>query len=758
MTPPNNGQRNNQPILIHPPLPVASHSIPSMYSANQRQPGADYVANNLQQILASLTSDDRLGTQSSMMYRPPQEYVTPPPVAYRPAPYPTVKPQTWSSGILGNRQPGAITPISVQASVRQQMNTNRQPGVDIPILAQASLRHNTPARMPQANTVGIQRAPLRQGVTGKLQPFSILQAQIGFSRQNQNQGLKTLQPHVLPDRVNSYEQIQSPIVWHIPLGNPKNGVPGGFQKPFFSSIPMRPTPLTSLGQKNVLQNTPVRNRTTGSVQKPYVASFRQPYLNQPPFAQRQRVDMLQPLQIQNNMSPPPGGPRAQVATTLQQQQLQQQQKQNSLAYKMALLGESNQVPQTSVPAPSLQHVPSTQTAAFIQKQLTAIRPSSTNFYLTSPYSPNAQRKVQTPTARVQSKTVFPPGTQHLRQGIPQMQVSPFNPHYIYGQHSWPWGSWTNRASPIALTSSRSSSFPRPQAYDTNARRYQTPAGITPKLPVSPYAVSPKVLLYYYFYPRTITKPLMKLTNLKGDELKGSFWQKLREQIASAASNRKPEVATLATNPTVTGQTQGKSTVTQTGPLQSNISPFGAFKQLVQIPYNAPYGRLVAGPSKGPLSRNTVAGRLANQLQVRKKVHAPLLQTPLGMGMRQMTYLPFLKQQSAWTSPNVAQQIKSMTQQQTVNAQLPVLGDRKSQLTNGLLNRPIYVQTVPYQLYYLLQQLPLLNTQSGTQRYLSRVLNDILRLRYVKHKKKKKKRGLRNDKSRLVNGNYSSHKL
>ena len=79
-------------------------------------------------------------------------------------------------------------------------------------------------------------------------------------------------------------------------------------------------------------------------------------------------------------------------------------------------------------------------------------------------------------------------------------------------------------------------------------------------------------------------------------------------------------------------------------------------------------------------------------------------------------------------------------QKTVYPQVSALGSRKSQLANGLSNRPIYIETVPYQLYYQLQRLPSLNTQSSTQQYLQRVLNDILRLRYGKRKKKKKKRG------------------
>lgn len=780
LTPPINGQRNNQPMFPHRPLPAVSQIIAPVVPAYQRRPApsADYVANNLKQILASLTSEDRLGSHPSLMYRPHQAYVTPQlPIGYKPAPYTSVKspmgsshrvPQAWSSNIWNNRQPSVVTQLSAQASFRhnnpagmQQVNKNLQPGIVTPLsseaLAQASLRHNTPAvfkqvnanrrpsvvtpllsqnslihqmnsnrppgvisplspqaslrhetlaRMQQVNTVGMQRTPFRQSATGQFQRFNALPTPGRSSTQNQNQRPK------VSDNINSYGQIHNPIVWHIPLRNPTKGMPGGFRNPFAS--PIRPATFNSFGQTkhlNFLQSFPVRNRTAGSLKIPYVPSLQQPYLRQQPFLQKQRVNMVPPLQRQNNMYSLPGGLRAQVPMSIQRHQQQQQQKQQSLAYKMALL-DSNEVPQTNVPA-TLQlqkQVPFTQ--------LPSMRPSSGNHYPRPPYSPNAQQRV--------------------------LPVSPFSPHYIYGQHSWPWGGWRNQASPVALASSRSSGLSLPQTFGRNPQRYQTTTGFAPKSPISPYAVSPKVLLYYYFYPRTITRPLMKLTNLREDKLKGSFWQKLRDEISSAAVNNKPGAATLTRNPTVTGQTQAKSTVAQTEHFQTNMAPYGAFK--LHTPYIAPYYKLVSGSSKAPLARGMVAGRLANQLQGGQQAQAPLLQTQLGQGMRQMSYLPMLRQQSSWTSPNAVQLLKVMTQPQTpVNTQLPLVGDRRSQLTKGLLNRPIYIQTVPYQLYNLLQQMPLFNTQSGTQQYLSRVLSDILRLRYVNHKKKKKKRGAKEGK-------------
>lgn len=742
MTPPNNGQRKTQATFIIPHHPAVSQDANGLVAGYQKQPAAstDFVANNLQQILASLTSGNRLGSHAPMMYRPPQAHLSlpqqaKPPLAYRPVPYPSAKtpvgnwhqvPQVWSSKISTNPQLGPVTPLSTQSSLRHQT----------PVLMQQ------PARIQQGNTAGNQRIPLRQNLAGRLPQFSAPLAPGKLAGQNQNQVPKVAHPLVFSNRVNSYAQIQRPIVWHIPLrGTNKGWLPGGFEKSFLSASPKLPIPLTWLGQTKFIQTIPVRNRTAAGVQKqrPYVASFRPPYSSQQPPAQKQRINTVPPLKMQNNINSLLGGPPVQHVSYLpQQQQEHRQNQQTSLAYKMALLGESNQVPITNRPTPSqaIEQVSSSQLGANKQTHLPSMQTFSANYFPRPPYTLNAQQRVLTPSARVRLKSVHPPLAQHLAQRVRQNQISPFRPHYIYGQQSWPWGPWRNQASPIAMSSSRSSNPLRPQAYPTNSQRYQPTSDFASKLAVSPYPATPQVLLYYYFYPRTITKPLLKLTNVKGDQLKGSFLEKLREQISSAALNRKTGLGTLASKTTVTGHTGETPTETKVEQLKPNISPYGTFKQLVQIPNYAPYYRLFGGSSDAPLSKAILTERLGTH-----QVQGPLRKTQLGLGTRQMTYLPLLTSKSLWTSPTLTQQVNTQTTDKT---QPPVLY-RKSQQTKGLLNRPIYIQTVPYQLYNLLQQLPSFNTQSGTQRYLSRVLSDILRLRYGKRKKKKKKRGAKEGK-------------
>ena len=747
MTPPNNGQRKTQATFITPHHPAVSQNTNGLVAAYQRQPAAstDFVANNLQQILASLTSDDRLGSHAHMMYQPPQAYPSlpqqaKPPLAYRPAPYPSTKtsvgnwhqvPQVGSSKISTNPQLGPVTPLSTQSSLRHETPVPMQ----------------QPARIQQGNT-GNQRIPLRQNLVGRLPQFNAPLAPGKLAGQNQNQAPKVAQPLVFSDRVNSYAQIQRPIVWHIPLrGTNKGWLPSGFEK-LLSASPKRPIPLTWLGQTKFLQTIPVRNRTAAGVQRqrPYVASFKPSYSSQQPPAQKQRINTVPPLKMQNNINSPLGGPLVQHVSYLpQQQQEHRQNQQTSLAYKMALLGESNQVPLTNRPTPSqaIAQVSSSQLGANKQTHLPSMQTFSTNYFPRPPYTLNAQQRVLTPSARVRLKSVHPPLAQHLPHRVPQSQVSPFRPHYIYGQQSWPWGPWRNQASPIALSSSRSSNPLRPQAYPTNSQRYQPTSGFASKLAVSPYPVTPQVLLYYYFYPRTITKPLLKLTNVKGDQLKGSFLEKLREQISSAALNGKPGLGTLARKTTVTGQTGGTPTETKVEQLKPNISPYGTFKQVVQIPNYTPYYRLLGGSSDAPLSKAILTARLVNTLTGAHQVQGPLRK--LGLGTRQMTYLPLSTSKNLWTSPTLTQNVNTQTTDKT---QPPVLY-RKSQQIKGLLNRPIYIQTVPYQLYNLLQQLPSFNTQSGTQRYLSSVLSDILRLRYGKRKKKKKKRGAKEGKLSTV---------
>lgn len=807
MTPPINGQRNNGPIPLHQINPAAPQTIVSLAPSYQRKPApTDYVASNLQQILASLTAEEphRSGINPSALYRPPQGYSAPPSqnkpqMPGRTATFTNVKPltgpsqqvpQIWSANIWGNHPPGLVAPFATQASIRhntpgsmQQVNINRQPNVAPPFLAQAVNRHDTPASIqplnayrppgafalssakaslqqnnpavmqkvnlnhpsavvPQMNGNGGQRAPLRQTFAGQFQPFNALTSQNAHYRQFQNQGTKIIQPKVSMGRINSAEQFHTPIIWHTPLANTRKGQPVGLQRPYFpasSKAPAGQRLLGSIKQLNFLQGAPVRNRTAGNTQNPYVLPFQQLSLSQKPFVQKPGIGVMQPPRAQSNTNPQSGGPKAQVPIQLPRQQ----QTQQSLADKMAMLEEPSYAPFSHVPAssPWQKQMPSSQLATSTQKQTPPSRLYYASNYPKPPYSPNVQHGLLSTTARIQSpsKGLLAPAVQKIPQGIPQRQISPYSPHFISGQNSWPWGALRNQASPIAQASSRSSTFSRLQANGNTLPNYHPSAGLVTNLPASPYTVSPQVLLYYYYYPKTIIKPLTKMASPKGEKLDGSSLQKLTQQINSAAFNNKAGKAMTTGNPTVTGQTIGKATVTKSIKVHSGNS-----KQLSQIPYVAYYNP-VTGSANTPLLRGMFAGPLARK----KPVQTRLLLHQLRKGTGQLTSPPLVTYQTAWTHPNVAYpNAKVITQpQRTVYQQLPAVADRKSQLTNGLLNRPIYIETVPYQLYNQLQKLPSFNTQSGTQQYLSRVLNDILRLRYGKRKKKKKKRGVR-EKSEL----------
>ncbi|XP_078383686.1 uncharacterized protein LOC144666194 isoform X4 [Oculina patagonica] len=800
MTPPINGQRNNGPIPLHEMHPAAPQRIASLAPSYQRKPApTDYVASNLQQILASLTAEvpHRSGINPSALYGPPQGYSAPPSqnkpqmpgrtttfTNVRPLSGPSQQvPQIWSANMWGNHPPGLVAPFATQPSIRhntpgsmQQVNINRQPNVAPPLLpqtvnrhdqtqvrmqplnayyppgtlastsAQALAQHNNQAVMqkvnvnrpsavvPQMNTVGGQRAPLKQTFAGQFQSFNALKNPNG----PQNQGTKIFQPKVSLGRINSAEQFHTPIIWHTPLANTRKGQPVRLQRPYFPASSATQAGQRILGpikQMNFFQGAPVRNRTAGNTQNPYVLPFQQLSLSQKPFLQKPRIEVMQPPPTQSNKNPQSGGPKAQVPIYLPKQQ-----KQQSLADKMAMLEEPNHAPYSHVPAssPWQKQMPSTQLATLTQKQT----PPSRLYYATSypkpPYSLNVQHGLLTTSARMQSpsKGLLAPATQKIPQRIPQRQISPFSPHFISGQNSWPWGAWRNQASPIAQASSRSSTFSRFQANGNTLPNYHPSAGLVTHLPASPYTASPQVLLYYYYYPKTINKPLTKMASPRGEKLDGSSLQKLTLQINSAAFNNK---AMTKSKPTVTGQTAGKATVPK-----SNKVPYGNSKQHSQIPYVAYYNP-VTGSASTPLVRGMFAGPLAKQFHSKKPVQVPLLLHQLRKGSGQLTSPPLVTYRTALTPPNVAYpNAKVITQprQRTVYQQLPALADRKSQLTNGLLNRPIYIETVPYQLYYQLQKLPSFNTQSGTQRYLSRVLNDILRLRYGKRKKKKKKRGVK----------------
>ena len=746
MTLPTNGQRNNQPYLPRPSPTAVSQSFTKVAPAyhKQQSTSSDFIANNLQQILASLSSENQPpGSNPSTMSRPHQAYgkdqqQAKAPNAYEPVSLSAAQPQTVNSNQIAQTlpsyrwnyyHPGAAAPVSNKAAVRygtqamqsanknppsamtallpaqsqgtlrhetpaavqqmkrpllgqasptRQMSSNRQPALLNQNSYQTSSRLNPPAKVQQGNAAGIQQVPIRN-----FQGYNYFPTSAG-SMVNNHLGF--------PERTSSYAQIHNPIVWHIPLPKTKTGVPVRFR------IPLTSLSINSMGrlragkQFNVHQTGPPLKGIVQNMPKTPVASFQQP------FVQKQQVKLIQPMLNQN---PEPGGPRAQVASPLQQNQ-------QSLSSKLALLEAPHR--QTITSQMSQTHFP--QTAAPNQGPSLPIQAYNNNMFSRPPYSPSVRQKVL-----LSSNRIHPSLNGALAQTTQLLpQVAPLRPHYIYGQNSWPWGAWRNQAPPLKLASSRSSS---PQWYPTTN---------------SPFAVSPQVLLYYYLYPKTIMNPLNKLGNLRGE--KGNFWQKLKDQISRTVPFRNLKVATVASDPTVTGQIQVKPTNLQTGQSKSNIATYGAFRPLVQTSKNAPYYGVGKEPLKTLLSGGLASSSLHNPLQAKQQVQTALSQTPLVKGMRQTTYLP---QQTRWTLPGVANQLGALTQPQaTVNTQLP--GDRKSQLMNRLRNRPIYIQTVPYQTYYLLQQQPAYNTQSDTQRYLSKVLGDILRLRYLTQKKKRKGEG------------------
>ena len=752
MTPPTNGQRNDRPYLPHLSPTAAIQSFTTVAPAYHKpQPtSSDFIASNLQQILASLSSENQPPVSNpSTMSRPHQAYGTnqqqaKAPNAYEPVSLTAAQSQTVNSNQIAQTlpsyrwdyyHPGAVAPVSNKAAVRygtqamqlanknlpsgmtaslsaqsqgtlrhetpavvqqmripllgqasptQQMSSNRQLARLNQLSYQTSSRLNSPAKVQQVNTAGTHQVPIRN-----FQGYNSLSTSTGSMVNN---------PLGFPERTSSYAQIHNPIVWHIPLPKTKTGVPVRFRIPLSSLSYNSMGQLKAGKQLNVHQSGPALKGIVQNMPKKPVASFQQP------FVQKQQVKLIQPIL---NQKPEPGGPRAQVASPIQQNQ-------QSLASKLALLEAPHR--QTITSQLSQTHFPQMATAN--QRPSSPIRAYDNNIFARPPYSPSVRQKLFLSSNRIHPSLngALAQTTQHLPQ------VASLRPHYIYGQNSWPWGAWRNQAPPLKLASSRSSS---PQWYPTTT---------------SPFAVSPQVLLYYYLYPKTIMNPLNKLSNLRGE--KGSFWQKLKDQISRTVPFRNLKVATLASDPTVTGQIQVKPTALQTGRSKSNIATYGAFRPLVQTSKNAPHYGVVKEPSKTLLSGGLASSSLHNPLQAKQQVQSALSQTPLVKGMRQTTYL---SQQTPWTLPGVAHQLGALTQPQaTLNTQLP--GDRKSQLMNGLRNRPIYIQTVPYQTYYLLQQQPAYNTQSDTQRYLSKVLSDILRIRYLAQKKKKKRRGAEQRKS------------
>lgn len=727
MTQPNYGQRINQVNSIFPSRPSMSQVSNMAVPAQQRQihPPAseDFVASNLKQILESLTSDGQASSSVPLLHQPTQGYASQshqfrPPLSYRPGPHlpakiPTMFSNAVSPTLLSNgwtrRKPGST--IAVQSLPRpgqpavieqfhssrqpdlaqptfgkapiQPINSIRQPVMFAPSLSQASLRHDTPASIQQGTTVEIQKVPLKQKTVGQSHPMTASE---------KLQSLAERQPNAFSEKVSGYGQIQRPIVWHIPLRNIKKILQGASINPFFSTTPLRTSPLALLRQSGLLQ---IQNRTLGAVQRPS-------YLNRKPTLKAERVNVVQPIQSLNSKSPS-----------------QQQSQQTSLAFKMAMLGDSNPSPQTSPPTPLQFKVQAShQTPANVGRQLTPLRPSIANYFPQHIVSQNAQQRVFTPSVVGNLKAALP---KIVPNGNLPGKLSPLRPHFMLGQQSWPWSLWKNQASP--MTSSRPSSL-RSQANGVNLWRNQPTSALAAKIsPRKPAA--PKVLLYYYYYPRTVTKPIVKVTNLNRNKQIGSTWEKLREQISYSAQNEKPQLRTITGNPTTKGQTDRK--LSQVGQLQPNIDPYATSRQLDQTSHNRPSYRFVMGSAKVPLAPGIVVNRLGGN----QRFQTPLQKNQLVQtGVQQLAISPKL----TITPPNVAQKPITATD---VKMQIPLLGDRRSQLTKGLNNRPIYIQTVPYQLYNLLQQLPLFNPQSGTQRYLSKALSDIISSRFGKRKKKKR---------------------
>ena len=721
MTQPNYGQRINQVNSIFPSRPtmgqVTNMAVPAQQKPMHPPASEDFVASNLKQILESLTSDSQASSPAPVVHQPTQGYASQsdqfkPSLSYKPGPHlpakiPTILSNTASPKLLSNgwtsRKPGSATAVQSlprpgQPAVIEQFHSSRQPDfaqpafgkapiqpinpirqpiMFVPSLPQAPLRHDTPAAIQQGTTVKIQKVPWKQKTVGQFQPIP---------------ASERLQP--VAGKVRGYGQTQRPIVWHIPLRNIKKILQGGSINPFFSTTPLRISPLALLRQSGLLQ---IQNRTLGVVQRPS-------HLNLKPTLQAENVNVVQPIQSLN--SKPLG---------------QQQSQQKSLAFKMAMLGDSHPSPQTSPPRPLQLKAPASyQTPANEGRQLTPLRPSSVNYSPRPVISQNAQQRVFTPSVVVNPKAALP---RIVLNGNLPVKVSPFRPHLMFGQQSWPWSLWKNQASPMSLTSSRPSSL-RPQANGVNLWRNQPNSAVAAKLsPRNPAAR--KVLLYYYYYPRTVTKPLVKLTNLNQNKQTGSTLQKLRDHISSSAQNGKPRLMTFTANPNTKGQPDRK--LLQVGQLQPNIDPYATSRQLDQTSQDRPSSRFVVGSAKVPLA----PGLVVNWLGGNQRVQTPLQKNQLGQtGMQQLAMSPML----TITPPNVAQKPIAVTD---VNMQMPLLGDRRSQLTKGLNNRPIYIQTVPYQLYNLLQQLPMFNPQSGTQLYLSKALSDIISSRFGKRKKKKR---------------------
>ncbi|XP_067047616.1 uncharacterized protein [Acropora muricata] len=705
MTQPNYGQRINQVNSIFPSRTamgqVSNIAVPAQQKQMHPPASEDFVASNLKQILESLTSDSQAPSPVPVVDQPTQGYASQshqfkPSLSYRPGPH-------LPANGLASRKPGSTTAVQSlprpgQPAVIEQFHSSRQPDLAqpsfgkapiqpinpirqpimfVPSLPQAPLRHDTPAAIQQGTTVKIQKVPWKQKTVGQFQPIT---------------ASEKLQP--VAGKVRGYGQIQRPIVWHIPLRNINKILQGGSINPFFSTTPLRISPLALLRQSGLLQ---IQNRTLGVVQRPS-------HLNLKPTLQAENVNVVQSIQSLNSKP-------------IKQQQSQQK----SLAFKMAMLGDSNPSLQTSPPRPLQLKVPASyQTPANVGRQLTPLRPSSVNYSPKPEISQNAQQRVFTPSVVGNPKAALP---RIVLNGNLPGKVSPFRPHFMFGQQSWPWSLWKNQASPMSMTSSRLSSL-RPQADGVNLWRNQPNSALAAKLsPRKP--VAPKVLLYYYYYPRTVTKPLVKLTNLNRNKQIGSTWQKLRDQISSSAQNGKPRLMTFTANPTTKGQTDRK--LLQVGQLQPNIDPYATSRLLAQTSQDRPSYRFVMGSPKVPLA----PGIAVNWLGGNHRVQTPLQKNQLGQtGMQQLAISPML----AITPPNVAQKPIAVTD---VNMQMPLLGDRRSELTKGLNNRPIYIQTVPYQLYNLLQQLPMFNPQSGTQLYLSKALSDIISSRFGKRKKKKR---------------------
>ena len=653
MTLPANGHRNNRTQL--PYRPANRNGQPAArVNPKQAASSKDYVVNNLQQILASLTEEEpgHPGIHPSLLYRQPQGYVAPS--------YPV---STQASNRPISSLAASPRPAAVQQAPRLwsgNLLTGHQAGLAVPLAAPGSARHDTTPGMQRISSLGQQRAPplqnLATALPGRLQQPHIFQGPGGPQKQYQSPMGRPTKLQEASRKPNNVGVAQEPRDWQQQVAYAQQGLQGRFQRPSTAAGQAAYAAQKLVGQTHSLGALPfaqVHDRMSGNVQKPSMGLSQALPMQQKPMVQNQRAPILPQGKQQTTLNPLPGGHRAQVPPVGQQQQ--------SLAYALSLLERNQKAPTTALRAPALP-------------QSLVPGPSSQLTRANYPYNykPKYLVTAQQKPPSTPKQALFPPRgrtvsfIQRQPQSMVQTQVSPYNPDFLNKQRAWSWGVWGNQASPMAQTSNPPASLVNGPSYVRTAPKDQPTAAQNP--------VSPQVLLYYYYYPRATNQPYPGLTKLPLESTKvgssgGDLWKGLSNQLSYAAYSNKQAIVAPTPKPTSTALTQGKLTFTQQGQSQ------------------------YITPSNPPMP-----------------------------------------QLSGWSVPYV------QYPQTSVGYKLPVQGKRKQTVTNGLLNRPIYVETVPYPLYYQLQQVPAFNTHSSTQRYLQRALSDVLNFGFGKHKKKKKRRG------------------